>query len=1409
VESRWVQVTPSEFPWERDALAFLKGRLPDHEPYHVWANFEFLLDGTIGEVDALVIAPKGVFLVEIKSWPGLLEGDAGTWRNTRPGAMHARAVDNPLLLANRKAKRLKSLLTRQRAFRGERVPFVRPLIFLSSAELNCRLSPEARSGVHGLDVDDPHEAPTQRGGLSGIVHALASLNAEERERLGDRRIDKPMAKRIAAALEQAGVRPAQRRRQVGDLELGELIDEGPGYQDFEASNPRFTHTHRRVRIYGTPDMASVEQRAQASRAAQREFELLAPVEYPGIVRAIAFHELELGPAIVFERDPSEIRLDRYLEEMGSTLSLFDRVALVRQMAETVAFAHGRRVFHRALSPDSVLVVKPGQSDQRFRIINWQTGARASGATVASTVEGTRHVEQLVNEQAAAYLAPETLTRVDADAELQDVFSLGALAFLVFTDRAPAATQSALLEVLQRDGSLEVVSVLDGAGRNLAALVRGSTSADTSRRISSLAEFLVYLEAVEEEVSAPPIVDAADELILEEVKKGHLLGNFEVERRLGRGSTAIAFLVRDTDQQERVLKIAVDPERNRRIMDEAEVLAKLRDKTIIAAHGEPIEVGGHAGIVLAFASEGTLAKWLRKEGPLGLETLERWGENLLSAVSYLEQVGIPHRDIKPENLGIIELGPRKLRQLVLMDFSLARAAPEQVHAGTPPYLDPFLGTTGRDRWDLAADRFAAAMVLHEMAAGTLPRWGDGRGDPQFAEGEAHVDSDAFPREVAGALGDFFGRALRRSASERFDTAEDMLRAWRRIFQGLVQPVAGDAEDAQEAARERGEATFDTPLAVVGLSARATNALERVSAFTVGDLLAIPPFDFNRLRGVGLATRSELVRVHRELRARLGTPKSPFELPTQTTTVDEPDVQPLDVLVTQLTPRKTSRNASSVDAVRLLVGLEVTSTLTKGWLSQSEVSQVVGISRGRVGQILTRVRGRWRSLPAVTRLRDELVDQVERLGGVATSVELERLVAAERGSGDPDSDAMFSRAAVRAAVETEVATEQPRLAVRRTRSDGRVLIAGAGQSTSERQRAADYAVRLGAVADELADSGTLPAPAEVAERLRAVRAPELVQLSQERLVQLAAAASEHAVVSARLEIYPRGMSAARALRLSRGALLGIESISVEEVARRVAARFPEAEALPPRPALDGLLAGADVDVSFDDLAGRYVANKNPALTGETSYASPLARLVTAHSPILALPRDRDATEAERFEERLTSSIRAGGLLILMADQRYLAEAARELRRFEVTPIDLDDLLISRLHAAAEAANVRWDLVLRADSSDPSSADWSRLTALVDRAMPSIEKSIIDTPGTVLLERAGLLARYGKLGLLERLREAASGGQTLKGVWLLLPADGQAERPVLDKSVIPVVTRNEWLRIPLPWLRNLHRAEHQEIA
>jgi len=144
--ANWNAITPSSFPWEKEALDYIRSQFPTHEPYRAWSNFEFIADdGSLNEVDLLVFTPQGFFLVEIKSNSGVLAGDTHTWTWQRDG--HQKAVDNPLFLANQKAKKLASLLQRQRALDKLRVPFIEPLIFCSAENLQCRLEGNARFHV--------------------------------------------------------------------------------------------------------------------------------------------------------------------------------------------------------------------------------------------------------------------------------------------------------------------------------------------------------------------------------------------------------------------------------------------------------------------------------------------------------------------------------------------------------------------------------------------------------------------------------------------------------------------------------------------------------------------------------------------------------------------------------------------------------------------------------------------------------------------------------------------------------------------------------------------------------------------------------------------------------------------------------------------------------------------------------------------------------------------------------------------------------------------------------------------------------------------------------------------------------------------------------------------------------------
>src|SRR5439155_22873632 len=114
VATNWRIITPSRYEWERRALDSIRARFPTHDPYRAWANFEFqAADGAIYEVDLLVLTKQGFWLVECKAWPGRIWGDFSTWTRSHEGK--TRSEDNPILLANRKAKALSSLLKAQPA----------------------------------------------------------------------------------------------------------------------------------------------------------------------------------------------------------------------------------------------------------------------------------------------------------------------------------------------------------------------------------------------------------------------------------------------------------------------------------------------------------------------------------------------------------------------------------------------------------------------------------------------------------------------------------------------------------------------------------------------------------------------------------------------------------------------------------------------------------------------------------------------------------------------------------------------------------------------------------------------------------------------------------------------------------------------------------------------------------------------------------------------------------------------------------------------------------------------------------------------------------------------------------------------------------------------------------------------
>ncbi|MBJ6981998.1 BREX system serine/threonine kinase PglW [Luteimonas sp. MC1572] len=1393
--SRWHVVHPSGHAHEQEALDLLRAQLPETPPFCAWSNFEFIADdGSINEIDALIVSSDRIYLVEIKHWSGRISGNQNSWLIRSPSGRE-RYEENPLLLANRKAKKLKSLLGHQQAFRKGQVPYIQAVVFLSSPQCEVALDEIAAQHIH-LRPDARHR------GQHSIVDVIQGRATESEGRPG---VSRDAERALARAMEQLGLRKRTRAATVGDYLLTGLIAENDRYQDWEAKHQRVGTDLKRIRIFPHAQRAAESEKRERKDIATREYELLRDIRHDGILSPRQLTESDVGPALVYDFDPEAQRLDHLLDAADTSPGISERLDLIRAIAESVAYAHSRNVHHRALSPWTIELHRAAGDRHRPVLRDWQSGIAGQDTTAGTRM--TMHLGQqagvIDNPRSAVYVAPEVVAGHGYDAVAIDMFSLGALTYALFSGQHPAATVEEMLDKVRSGPGLMISEVLDGAPDSLQLLVQVATDPNPADRPSDVREFLRMLDDVEEELTAPEPERGASPA---DARQGdRLTGGFQVLRRLGAGSTCHALAVEDPQGQQGVLKVAKDPSFNERLRQEYETLREVPHPNIVKALGLH-EIDGLAAIFIEQAGDKTMGQRLREQGPLSLDLLERFGDELLGVVVHLEREGINHRDIKPENIGLGETRKRALT-LKLFDFSLARAPADNIRAGTPPYLDPFLSLRRPARWDLHAERFAAAMTLHEMATGTLPTWGTAGQDPASTAEDVGLDVEKFDASIRDGLADFFRRALHRDSKKRFDNADDMYLAWKNLFRHIDQTTLDEDSDSSTTLDfSRVEnLSRDTPLSVLGLSARELNAADRIGATNVGQLLALPGIRFYRNRGIGQQITRRLRQVREELAARLGQAAAP-DLPDE-----QPGVSSIDRLVESLERVKLEDGEAGI--VSHWLGLADASPRAGLDLpSQRDVAEAAASSRAQVQAAIDRAAEKWAKNAWMTALRDEVTAFLQRRECVATLGELATALLSAHGSTAADTERQrLAVAVIQATLEVEAARESARFVLYRGHEVTLIVAAdpqGAEARASTSERVA-FVEALAAEAKTLAAEDPLPSPRRVEQALMAVPAPAGdPPMSLERRLRLAVAAAPAVAMSSRLELYPVNLPAERALRLGANTLLGARRLSVEQLHSRIHSRFPKAECLPGRPALDHLLQQIEFPLQWHEAGDALPAGYAMPVqgTGATRHTSTLRRLTTAmHAGEADSPA---AQQAQAFDATVRRAIAGGRVLLVTTELKRVEDAAPELcQQYGLTPVSLDHLLIEALRAQVRQIRADWGVVLQADAATQSSADWRRLTTLVERAMPTLTRQLLDDDRPLLIQHLGLLVRYGQTGLIQTLRNAAQ-SRPRPARLLLLPGDSQ-QPPMLDGVVLPVITPADWTHLPRSWLENRHRADSAAAA
>ncbi len=213
----------------------------------------------------------------------------------------------------------------------------------------------------------------------------------------------------------------------------------------------------------------------------------------------------------------------------------------------------------------------------------------------------------------------------------------------------------------------------------------------------------------------------------EAEVGERIGGYELEARLGGGSTSQVFRARATDGGPPVavkvstLSVLDRPEAAARMMQEAQAAARLSHPHVarvldVFSSTRPPRIA----LVLELL-EGPSMRALRG-APLPPAQARVAALQLVAAVAAMHRAGVIHRDLKPDNI-LFRRDPREeAPDLVVVDFGLAKPVrggglvqtAAGVVLGTPAYMAPeqIVGRASTP----ATDVYAVAELVFELFSG---------------------------------------------------------------------------------------------------------------------------------------------------------------------------------------------------------------------------------------------------------------------------------------------------------------------------------------------------------------------------------------------------------------------------------------------------------------------------------------------------------------------------------------------------------------------------------------------------------------------------------------------------------------------------------------------------------------------
>ncbi|PWT91060.1 MAG: hypothetical protein C5B54_06095 [Acidobacteria bacterium] len=527
----------------------------------------------------------------------------------------------------------------------------------------------------------------------------------------------------------------------------------------------------------------------------REARILVKLSHPNLVRLHEFGTLEESIFfMVLELLQGETVLDRI--RRLKKIPVEDSIRIVREAALGLHSAHLKRIVHRDISPDNLLIVKDDTGKEITKVVDF-------GIAKPNFEPGLTAVNLFVGK--LEYCSPEQCgaagdESVDARS---DVYSLGATFYHMLTGKLPFYGESVKDYVVKHaQENPPPLSNYLPAGNLTAALYRvilRSMAKRKEERLASMEAFIADLDKLGLPVRTVVIADRPTEAFTEKFDVAPTVGSlfakrYLIEGQLGKGGMGTVYKATD-----KILDVPVAL-KIMNAMQSEKTLERFKREVILArkvAHPNvcrTIDIGESNGthyVSMDYIEGVTLADMLKKEGKLPIETGINITRQVLKALEEAHRQNIVHRDLKPQNV-MIDATQRAL----IMDFGISLSAGAerltQVGSllGTAQYMAPEQ-IEGKDI-DLRVDLYAMGIILFQMLTATLPF----SGESTMAILYAHVKQP--PLKPSAVIPDFppeleriILKALEKDPAQRFSSATEFLQALD-AFTGTAAAIASPQE-----------------------------------------------------------------------------------------------------------------------------------------------------------------------------------------------------------------------------------------------------------------------------------------------------------------------------------------------------------------------------------------------------------------------------------------------------------------------------------------------------------------------------------------------------------------------------------------------------------------------------------------